>query len=243
MTRRRKARGPSSQGAGDGTTAHPGQSGVGTRGNEAPTAPRRPYAGPGGSGQYGHRQEDRRRHSLQTEDTSPSRYSRGQQRGGPPRSRRPRPPREEHARQSPSRPAPPRGASTATIDPFDLFCAYHLGITDTDTYRIQNIHEVARRFGTNAGALKQTLGAYGMEADDIIHSGFDLAGAQVDIMVAPEGISRRELARPLYNEFKSAPRRSRDWSRELAEAERHIERTIGAEGRWSPGPRDAGGKQ
>ena len=82
-----------------------------------------------------------------------------------------------------------------------------------------------------------------MEADDIVHSGFDLAGAQVDIMVAPEGISRRELARPLYDEFKSAPRRSRDWTRELAEAERHIERTIGAEGRWSPGPRDAGGKQ
>lgn len=244
MTRRRKARGQPPQGGG-GTTTRPRGNGLATtegRGHAAPTAPRRPYAGPGGPGQYGQRHDDRRRHSLQPEDTSPSRYSRGQPRGGP-RGGRPRPPRAEQSRQYASRPTPPQVPAGSTIDPFELFCAYHLGISHDGGYRIQNIHEVARRFGTNAGALKQTLGAYGMEADDIVHSGFDLAGAQVDIMVAPEGISRRELARPLYDEFKTAPRRSRDWTRELAQAERDIERTIGADGRWSPGPRDAGGKQ
>jgi hypothetical protein len=129
------------------------------------------------------------------------------------------------------------------IDAFELFCAYHLGITADDGYRIQNIHEVARRFGTNAAALRQTLAAYAMDADDIVHSGFDLASAQIDIMVAPDGISRRELARPLYNEFKKAPRRARDWAKEMAEASRAIERTIGQEGSWSPAPRDRAGKQ
>jgi hypothetical protein len=131
----------------------------------------------------------------------------------------------------------------STIDPFELFCAYHLGITANDEYKIQNIHEVARRFGTNAGALRQTLAAYGMDAEDLVHSGFDLASAQIDIMVAPEGISRRELARPLYDEFVGAPRKVRDWAREMADADREIERTIGQDGRWSPPPRDPSGKQ
>jgi hypothetical protein len=135
---------------------------------------------------------------------------------------------------------PPGGGE---IDPFELFCAYHLGITANDGYHIQNIHEVARRFGTNAAALRQTLAAYGMDAEDLVHGGFDLASAQIDIMVAPEGISRRELARPLYDEFKSTPRKVRDWAREMEEAGRQIERTIGSDGRWSPPPRDRAGKQ
>ena len=71
-------------------------------------------------------------------------------------------------------------------------------ITTDDGYRIQNIHEVARRFGINAAELRQVLADLGMAADDIVHSGFDLPSAQIDIMVAPEGISRRQLARPLY---------------------------------------------
>ncbi len=147
------------------------------------------------------------------------------------RPRRPqRPPEQRESR----RPEPPSGT---TIDPFELFCAYHLGITATGAYRIQNIHEVARRFGTNAAALRQTLAAYGMDAEDLVHGGFDLASAQIDIMVAPEGISRRELARPLYEEFKQAPRKARDWAKEMEEADRQIERTIGSEGRWSPSPR------
>jgi hypothetical protein len=148
---------------------------------------------------------------------------------------------QEQSRRSQPPPSMPPGGGE--IDPFELFCAYHLGITATNGYHIQNIHEVARRFGTNAASLRQTLAAYGMDAADLVHSGFDLASAQIDIMVAPEGISRRELARPLYDEFKNAPRRVRDWAREMEEADRQIERTIGSDGRWSPPPRDRAGKQ
>jgi len=151
--------------------------------------------------------------------------------------------RASHATQSgpqQRRPEPPSVPRGGEIDPFDLFCAYHLGITADGGYHIQNIHEVARRFGTNAAALRQTLAAYRMDAEDLVHSGFDLASAQIDIMVAPEGISRRELARPLFEEFKSAPRKVRDWAKEMEEADREIERTIGSEGRWSPSPRNDG---
>jgi hypothetical protein len=146
-------------------------------------------------------------------------------------------------RRNVPRPPPPRASTPAKIDAFELFCAYHLGITPDGGYRISNIHEVARRFGTNAAELRQMLIEYGMAADDIVHSGFDLPSAQVDIMVAPEGISRRELARPLYDEFRSAPKQARNWAREMEDAQRQIEETIGRDGRWSPTPRDPAGKQ
>jgi len=138
---------------------------------------------------------------------------------------------------------PPRPATGTKIDAFELFCAYHLGITPDGGYRIQNIHEVARRFGINAAELRQVLTEYGMAADDIVHSGFDLPSAQVDIMVAPEGVSRRELARPLYDEFRDAPKQTRNWAREMEDAQRQIDETIGRDGRWSPAPRDRTGKQ
>jgi len=143
-------------------------------------------------------------------------------------------PRDDQDTRRPQAPNVPAGGE---IDPFELFCAYHLGITASGGYHIQNIHEVARRFGTNAAALRQTLTAYGMDAEDLVHSGFDLASAQIDIMVAPEGVSRRELARPLYDEFKNAPRKVRDWAKEMEEADREIQRSIGTD-RWSPGRGD-----
>lgn len=186
-----------------------------------PQGPRRwsPGGQPGAGGQYGSGGGQQQQ----------ARWGRG---GRP--QRPPRPPQQNQQR----RPEPPPNVPPGNaIDPFELFCAYHLGITATGGYHIQNIHEVARRFGINAAALRQTLAAYGMDAEDLVHGGFDLASAQIDIMVAPEGISRRELARPLYDEFKSAPRKARDWAKEMEEADRQIERTIGSEGRWSPSPR------
>ncbi len=53
------------------------------------------------------------------------------------------------------------------IDPFALFCAYHLGITEDGGYRFQNIHQVAKRFKTNAGVIKQVLTEFGMDSDAI----------------------------------------------------------------------------
>ena len=129
-----------------------------------------------------------------------------------------------------SGPRPQRPSALAErhgIEPFALFCAYHLGITEDGGYRFQNIHQVAKRFGTNAGVIKQLLADFGMDSDTIIHSAFDMAGAQVDIMLAPEGINRTELAREFYEQFRVAPRRARNWAKELEEDARANERIFG----------------
>ncbi|MGH7340590.1 MAG: hypothetical protein ACREKH_08890, partial [Candidatus Rokuibacteriota bacterium] len=68
------------------------------------------------------------------------------------------------------------------IGPFELFCAYHLGITDDGGYRFQNVHDVAKRFGCPSGVVKQLLGEFDMDADAIVQSKFDMASAQVDVM-------------------------------------------------------------
>lgn len=128
------------------------------------------------------------------------------------------------------------------ISPFDLFCAYHLGITADDGYRFQNVHDVAKRFGCPSGVVKQLLTEYDMDPDALVQSKFDIASAQVDIMAAPPGVSRRELARAMFEEFRRAPRRARDWVKELAEDARENERTFGPAraGREAPRSRDPG---
>ena len=131
------------------------------------------------------------------------------------------------AAPQPARPQSSGLAERSGIDPFLLFCAYHLGITEDDTYRFQNIHQVAKRFGTNAGVIKQLLTELEMDSDTIINSGFDMAGAQVDIMLAPDGVSRTELARALFADFRAAPRRARNWTKELEEDARDNERIFG----------------
>ena len=113
------------------------------------------------------------------------------------------------------------------IEPFALFCAYHLGINEDGGYRFQNIHQVAKRFRTNAGVIKQLLSDFDMDSDTIINSAFDMAGAQVDIMLAPEGINRTELAREFYEQFRVAPRRTRNWAKELEDDARANERIFG----------------
>jgi len=127
--------------------------------------------------------------------------------------------------------APGAGSSALAqrynIDAFDLFCAYHLGITEDGGYRFQNVHQVAKRFGANAGVIKQILSDLGMDSDTIVHSSFDMASAQVDIMLAPEGVSRAEIAKRLFDDFKKAPRRNRDWQKELESDARENERIFG----------------
>jgi hypothetical protein len=129
-----------------------------------------------------------------------------------------------------SGPRPSRPSALAAqhgIEPFALFSAYHLGITAEGSYRFQNIHHVAKRFGTNAGVIKQLLADLGMDSDTIIHTNFDMASAQVDIMLAPEGINRTELGREFYEQFRVAPRRARNWAKELEDDARANERIFG----------------
>ena len=103
------------------------------------------------------------------------------------------------------------------IDPVELFMAYHLGVTKDDKYRPQNIHDLARRFRTTPSRINKALRAYEIDAETVMCTDFDMPMAQIDIRVAPEGISKIELAKQLYLEFREAPRFVRDWGKEIEE--------------------------
>lgn len=114
--------------------------------------------------------------------------------------------------------APREGVKqVGNIDPFELFCAYHLGITNDKGYRTANINEVANRFRSEPGMIKQALKAYDMDPESLLDRDFDMALGQLDIQVAPEGVDRMELARGIYQEFQDAPRIKRDWNKILEE--------------------------
>ena len=116
--------------------------------------------------------------------------------------------------------APRAGKQVGNIDPFELFCAYHLGITQDKGYRTANINEVANRFRSEQGMIKQALKEYDMDPESLLNRDFDMALAQLDIQVAPEGVDRLELARGIYEEFQNAPRTKRDWKKILEEDRR-----------------------
>lgn len=127
--------------------------------------------------------------------------------------------RPKDTAQEKAKPAPPAVRKNFKIihnlDPVVLFAAYHLGVTEQDTYRPQNIHDLARRFNLHASRVTEALVAYDLDAETVMSTDFDMGMAQIDIKVAPEGISKMELARQLYDEFRSSPKIVRQWREEL----------------------------
>ena len=89
-----------------------------------------------------------------------------------------------------------------TLTPFNLFCAYHLGITADEGYSFQSLSEVARRFNSDANTVKKRLADYGLETKDLEKLGFEAKYAQMDIQVAPEGVSRRALAQTMWADIE-----------------------------------------
>jgi hypothetical protein len=101
------------------------------------------------------------------------------------------------------------------IDPEELFCAYHLGITREDTYKPQNIHDLGRRFRTSPSRVHRALKEYELDAETVMNTDFDMAMAQIDIKVSPPGVSKKELGKQLFKDFLEADRIIRDWAGEL----------------------------
>lgn len=89
-------------------------------------------------------------------------------------------------------------------DAFALFCAYHLGITSSDGYHKPHPDDVARRFGITPKELRELLKSFELDEEAIRQTDFDLSGAQLDIRVAPAGISRVEIARDLFQDYMEA---------------------------------------
>ena len=117
--------------------------------------------------------------------------------------------------------------NTFGIDPFELFCAYHLGITSQNQYRPSNINDVANRFKIDVGTTRQILKEYEMDSASLLDRDFDMALAQLDIQVAPEGINRTELGRSIFEDFLEAPIKKRDWKKILEDDKKENAKTFG----------------
>lgn len=115
----------------------------------------------------------------------------------------------------------------ANLEPFDLFCAYHLGIGPNKQYKPSNINEVANRFRQEPGIIRQALKEYGMDSASLLDRDFDMALAQLDIQVAPEGVDRTELAKNIYEEYLEAPYQKRDWGKILEEDRKENRKIFG----------------
>lgn len=116
---------------------------------------------------------------------------------------------------------------TGGMDAFSLFCAYHLGIGPKKEYRPSNLNEVARRFGNDPATVRQALKECGMDSASLLDRDFDMALAQLDIQVAPEGIDRMELAKSIYDDFLAAPHVKRDWKKILEEDRKENRKVFG----------------
>jgi hypothetical protein len=116
---------------------------------------------------------------------------------------------------------------TGGLDAFNLFCAYHLGIGPKKEYKPANLNEVARRFGNEPAIVRQALKECGMDSAALLDRDFDMALAQLDIQVAPEGIDRLELAKSIYEDFLSAPHVKRDWKKILEEDRKENRKVFG----------------
>lgn len=90
---------------------------------------------------------------------------------------------------------------TLELNPFEVFCAWHLGITADNKYRKPRLNEVARRFDVSTNEMQDALERFGMDKKTLAECRYELSLAQLDIRVAPEGIDRRELAKNLFAEL------------------------------------------
>ncbi len=116
---------------------------------------------------------------------------------------------------------------TGNLDAFSLFCAYHLGIGPNKEYKPSNINEVARRFRQDQGVVKQALKECNMDSAALLDKDFDMALAQLDIQVAPEGIDKMELAKSIYEDFLEAPNVKRDWKKIIEEDRKENRKIFG----------------
>ncbi len=92
------------------------------------------------------------------------------------------------------------------IDPFHLFCTFHLGVTPAGLCRPADVSEAARRFDATPEEVLKALEDNDMDDAALTESGYDLELAQMDIQVSPPGVSKMELAKGLFEEYLEARR-------------------------------------
>ena len=65
-----------------------------------------------------------------------------------------------------------------------------------------------------------------MDSASLLDRDFDMALAQLDIQVAPEGIDRTELGRNIFKDFLEAPIKKRDWKKILEDDRKENAKTF-----------------
>lgn len=114
---------------------------------------------------------------------------------------------------------PPTGTQVdAALTPFALFCAYHLGLTPAAERRFMHIHDVAALFSIGVAEVRAALERFALDSDTLLHTRFDLAGAQADIQLSPPGVDLLDLARMHFDALAAARGQPRDWEAELMHA-------------------------
>lgn len=106
------------------------------------------------------------------------------------------------------------------LDPFALFCAYHLGLDRRGRRRFANIHDVARDFGVEVDVVETALLQHGLDAARLLNLDFDLVSAQLDIQASPPGVDLLSIARMHWDLLQAAPEQPRDWAKEAEDAAR-----------------------
>lgn len=115
----------------------------------------------------------------------------------------------------------------ADLDPFALFCAYHLGLDRRGRRRFQNLHDVARDFGVDVDVVEAALVRHGLHAARLLNLDFDLAGARFDIEASPPGVDLLSIAQMHWELLQQAPEKPRDWAAEAEDAARENEAIFG----------------
>ena len=94
-----------------------------------------------------------------------------------------------------------RDGDSPELTAFELFCAYHLGITEDNGYRKPRARDIAKRFDISINEMHDAMQRLQIDKNSFERYNFDLSLAQLDIRVAPEGVDRREIAKLHYNEL------------------------------------------
>lgn len=138
--------------------------------------------------------------------------------GGGGGRRKPQTPEEKFGGREPRDANAGRRDAPSQLNAFELFCAYHLGIFEDNTYRDPSLKSVARLFGRSIDDIRSALEACGLDDQTVRGADYDLSLAQLDVKVAPEGIDKREIAKHLFDEFVEAHPKFVDWAEESAAA-------------------------
>lgn len=87
------------------------------------------------------------------------------------------------------------------LAPFDLFCMYHVGISDDNKYRKPSARDCAQRLGVSMDEMHDALRDFGLDNNAFDAYEFDISLARLDVRVAPQGIDKREIARVHFDEL------------------------------------------